>query len=80
MTFTLQTRLYDLVDNEALSLVQAWVADPYHRSQLILTRLGDAVSYTISVTDYTEPEAIRTDRYAQFESEFGSSVQLRLAE
>ena len=77
MTFKLQTRLYDVIDTEALALVQSWVADPDRHSQLIEARSGDSVAYTVSITDYTEPEAIRTDRYAQFESEFGRSVLLR---
>lgn len=77
MTFKLQTRLYDLVDTEALALVQSWVADPDRHSQLIEARSGDSVAYTVSVTDYSEPEAIRTDRAGEFAREFGSSVQLR---
>jgi hypothetical protein len=80
MTFTLQTRLYDLVDHDSLSLVQTWVADPNRHSQLIKARSGDSVTYAVAITDYLEPESIRTDRYAQFESQFGSGVQLRLEE
>jgi hypothetical protein len=75
LTNTQVTDVYHVLDPRRLEEIRAWVMNPDHHAQLIDQQLGDQQAWMVAVTDYTEPEAIVTDRRQRFLAEFAEAVE-----
>ena len=75
MSFSIQTTTYLVLDLAELDRIRAWVMNRDHSSQLIQCSMGDQDSWSVTVTDCTQPEAFKTDRAARFVTQFGSAVK-----